>query len=96
MKEKEPKSLTETAELADTYYALGRVNGGREVQRGPHLQGQPLTEAVSRNLLRLSPGPPERKGRNQTNQHGEKRFQCNRFGHMLYNCPYKKETITAA
>ena len=94
-KEKEPKSLMEAAELANIY-VLAREDG-REVQRRPHLQGQPLAEAVSRNLVRLSPeAPTEQKGGGgQTNQHGEKRFQCNRFGHMMYNCLYKK-TNTAA
>ena len=39
----------------------------------------------------------EQKGRDQTDQRGEKRcFQCNRWGHMMYNCPYKKETSTSA
>ena len=41
--------------------------------------------------------PADQKEHDQTNQRGEKRcFQYNRWGHMMYNCPYKKETSTSA
>ena len=96
LKEKEPKSLTEAAELADTY-ALAREDGGK----GGAKETTPLGTAPRANKQesrRVEPsGPGEQKGRDQTNQRGEKRcFQCNRFGHMMYNCPYKKEASTPA
>ena len=97
LKEKEPKSLEEAAELVDTY-ALAREGGGKGGPKEIPLSGTPPCGGGRQEPCQIeSSGPTERKGRDQTNQHGEKRcFQCNRSGHMMYNCPYKKGTTTAA
>ena len=79
LKEKDPKSLTEAAELADTY-ALAREDSGK----GSAKETTPLGTAPRANKQesqRVEPsGPGEQNGRDQTNQRGEKHcFQCNRF-----------------
>ena len=96
IKEKEPKSLTEAAELADTY-ALAREDGVKGTQKVTTPLGTAPRGDRQEPRWVESSSPTEQRGRDQTNQQGEKRcFQCNRFGHMMYNCPYKKESSTVA
>lgn len=87
LKEKEPKSLTEAVELANTY-ALAREDGGKgDPKETPPSEATPRGGGKQEPHQVESRVPTEQKGRDQTNQHGEKRcFQCNRFGHMIYNC----------
>ena len=75
-REGEPKSLAEAAELADTY-ALARDDTGKGLKGATHLGTAP--QGNKQEPWRMEPSiPVGQKGRDQTNQRGEKRcFQCN-------------------
>ena len=101
--ERKPETLRQAAVLADDY-VLARKGEGRTPPHKfpvPTQTGggaRPMDDRNSSPLRRYErPGQNAYGGRPQTNAKGERKcFQCNRYGHLMYDCPFKPSSTTSA
>ena len=99
LRERKPKSMQEAMEMADDYTLARR--GNKTMSRKPFSgAGGGLPNESRMEGRATHPRPPvtqhrvslPEEGRSRTNMRGDKRcFQCGRWGHLMYNCPNRRE-----
>lgn len=92
IRERKPESLKHAATLANDY-ALARTRGTPEVGRTP---AKPTTKAAAGDSPKSSSSSrsDHQSERTKTNVQGDKQcFHCRQWGHLMFNCPNRKEPI---
>lgn len=104
LRERKPKTLREVAELADDYVIARKEERRTVLRKQPPLtaMGGGLRQHSERKRGPRNGAPPHRSGsiqdgRARTNARGDiKCYNCNRYGHLMYNCPNRTSPDAAA
>ena len=97
LRERRPESLDELGKLADDYVLARTGESVRTQTKGPAvgLTTSSEKQGVNRRPIRRQEEystPAPEGGRARVNTHGDKQcFHCRQWGHLMYNCPNRKE-----
>ena len=97
LRERHPGSLDELGKLADDYVLARTGESVRTQTKGPAvgLTTSSEKQGVNRRPIRRQEEcstPAPEGGRARVNTHGNKQcFHCRQWGHLMYNCPNRKE-----